>query len=138
MKPVEKLAAVEAELERLTKERENLSQALGDPQLITWTHDGGPVPRRLTAFETATVKRIASLDKKIGPLEDEQEELLSDVVCGLSGIDGEPDDPEVLLRAALVALHRLHKTGAALPESRAVVRALLRYLKSLADEEDDA
>ena len=137
MKPVDRLAAFEAELQKLTKERDGLGQALGDPTLVTWTFDGGPVPRKLTSFEVATVKRIASLDKKIAALDEECEELLSDVVCGLSGIDGEPDDPEVLLRAALVVLSRLHKAGTTLPESRAVMKALLRYLKSLASEEDD-
>lgn len=139
MKSVERLAAFEETLAKLTKERDGLQQALGDPLLVTWIAERGPVPRRLSAFELATVKRIAALEAKIEPLEDECEELLSDVVCALAGIDGEPDDPEVLLRAALVALNLLHKRGGPLPESRAVMRALLRYLKSLAnDEEDDA
>ena len=136
MKPVERLAAAEAELAKLMKERSSLDQALGDPTLVTWTYEGGPVPRRLSTFEVATVKRIASLDKKIEPLEDECEELLSDVVVGLSGIDGEPDDPEVLLRASLVVLNRLQRAGASSPESSAVMRALLRYLKSLARDDD--
>jgi len=134
--PVERLAAFEAELAKLTKERDGLRQALGDPKVVTWIAERGPVPRRLSAFEIATVKRIASLDAKIEPLEDECEELLSDVVCSLAGIDGEPDDPEVLLRASLVAMNLLHKSGTALPESRVVVRMLLRYLKSLAEDEE--
>jgi hypothetical protein len=140
MKPVERLAAFEAELAKLVKERDGLRQALGDPKLITWVAERGPIPRRLSSFEVATVKRLALLESKIEPLEDECEELLADTVCSLSGIDGEPDDPEVLLRASLVALNLLHKSGTALPESRVVVRMLLRYLKSLAEDEefDDA
>jgi hypothetical protein len=137
VKPVERLNAAEAELQKLTKEYDALRSALGDNKLITWVAERGPVPRRLTAFETATVKRIDVLDQKMAVLEDECEELLSDVVCGLSGISGEPDDPEVLLRASLVVLNRLHKNGNTLPESLALMRALLRYLKSLANDEDD-
>jgi hypothetical protein len=136
MKPVERLAAFEAELSKLLKERDGLRQALGDPALVTWVAERGPIPRRLSTFEVATIKRLASLDAKIEPLEDECEELLADTVCALSGIDGEPDDPEVLLRASLVVLNMLHKSGTALPESRIVVRMLLRYLKSLAEDEE--
>jgi len=137
VKPAERLVIAEAELQKLTKERGGLSQALGDPRLVTWTYEGGPVPRRLSSFEIATIKRISSLEAKIEVLEDECDDLLSDIVCGLSGMKGEPDDPEVLLRASLVVLNRLHRAGNTLPESRAVMKALLRYLKSLANDEDD-
>jgi hypothetical protein len=134
MKPVERLAAAEASLAQLVKDRDNLKQALGDPALVTWVYERGPIPRRLTSFEIATVKRLALMEEKIIALEDECEEILSDTICGLSGIDGEPDDPEVLLRASLVVLSRQTKAGTALPETRAVMRGLLRYLKSLADD----
>jgi hypothetical protein len=137
VKPVDRLAIAEAELQKLTKEYDSLRAALGDNKLITWVAERGPVPRRLTAFEMATVKRIDVLDQKMAVLEDECEALLSDVVCGLSGIAGEPDDPEVLLRASLVVLNRLHKKGNTLPESLAVMRALLQYLKSLARDDDE-
>lgn len=136
MTPPERLAAFEAELEKLTKERDGLRQALGDTKLVTWIAERGPVPRRLSSFELATVKRLASMEPKIEALEDECDELLSDVVCWLAGIDGEPDDPEVLLRASLVTLNRLHKAGNSTTESRVMVRALLRYLKSLASDDD--
>lgn len=134
MKPVDRLVEAESELRKLKKERDGLALALGDPKLVSWTHEGGPAPRRLTSFETATAKRIASLDKKIEPLEAECETLLEDVVVGLSGMDAEPDDPEVLLRASLVVLNRLSRAGMSSPESLAVMRMLVRYLKSLADE----
>lgn len=134
--PIDRLAVVEAELSKLKKERDGLRQALGDPRLVTWVAERGPVPRRLSAFEIATVKRLNTLEPKIEALEDEHKELHLDVTCALSGISGEADDPEVLLRAALVALNRLHKAGTSLPESRVVMRVILNYLRSLATDED--
>lgn len=140
MKVAEKLAAVETELAKVQKEYDGLSQALGDPTLTAWVADRGrAAPRKLSAFEIATVKRIASLEPKLDKLEDQREDLFAETICEIAGIPSDSDvgDPEVLLRAALVCLNRMHKTGMSTPESRAVMEALLGYLKSLTMDEDD-
>lgn len=140
MSPAEQLSEKETELAKLQKEYDGFKKALGDPKLTAWVADRGrAAPRSLSAFEVATVKRLASLEPKIDRLAQECEDLFGDVVCEIAGIDGEPDDPELLLRAAMIVLSRLHKTGRSTPESRVVTKALLMYLKSLAndDEEDD-
>jgi len=137
-KVTDRLAAVEAELAKVQGEYDGLSQALGDPTLTAWISEGGrAAPRKLSAFEIATVKRITSLEPKLDKLEDQQEDLRAEVVCELAGIpsDSEVEDPETLLRAALVVLHREHKAGRSNVESRTVMRALIDYLKSLATDD---
>lgn len=140
-KTVDKLAAVEAELAKVQAEYDGLSKALGDPLLTTWVAEGGrAAPRKLSAFEIATVKRITKLEPKLDDLEDRQEDLRAQVICELAGIpaDSEVQDPETLLRAAMIVFHREHKVGRSTPESRTVLRALIDYLRSLsADDEDD-
>lgn len=135
MSAAEELAKVEVELVRLEKERDGLRLALGDPTLVTWTHERGPVPRRLTAFEAATVRRLDSLDSKVYQASLKRDDLFAAVLQEVAGIDGEPDDPELLLRAAMVIIHRLHRlTSMATPESKVVLKALLSYLKSLSED----
>jgi hypothetical protein len=134
-----RLAAVEAELAKVQGEYDGLSKALGDPTLTAWIADRGrAAPRKLSAFEVATVKRIASLEPKLDKLEDQQEDLRAEVVCELAGIPSDSDvqDPETLLRSALVVLHREHKAGRSTVESRTVMRALIDYLRSLAADDD--
>lgn len=134
--PAQRLDAAEAELATRVAEHESLKNGLGDPAIKIWIAERGLVPRSLSAFERATVKRIEALDQQIEELENECDALLSDVVCGLAQRAGEADDPEILLRASLVAIYRLHKAGTALPESRAMTKALVRYLRSLAEDEE--
>lgn len=140
-KTVDQLAAVEAELAKVQGEYDGLSKAFGDPAITSWIADRGrAAPRRLSAFEIATVKRIATLEPKLDDLEDRQEDLRAQVICELAGIpaDSEVQDPETLLRAAMIVFHREHKVGKSTPESRTVLRALIDYLRSLsADDEDD-
>jgi hypothetical protein len=134
-----RLAAVEAELAKVQGEYDGLSKALGDPTLTAWIADRGrAAPRKLSMFEVATVKRIASLEPKLDKLEDQQEDLRAEVVCELAGIPSDSDvqDPETLLRSALVVLHREHKAGRSTVESRTVMRALIDYLRSLAADDD--
>lgn len=132
--PAQRLDAADAELAKLSDEYDKLSKGLGDPKAKLWVAERGLIPRSLSPFELATVKRLDALDHKMEELEAEREALLSDVVCGLARKEGEPDDPEILLRAAVVVIQRLHKAGTALPESRAVGRALVNYLRSLATD----
>lgn len=134
-----RLAEIEGSLQKLQKEYDGLSAALGDPTLTSWASDRGrAAPRKLTAFEAATVKRLDSLEPKLDALEDEQEELRAQLICELAGIptDSAVDDPETLLRASLMIFHRAHKSGQSTVESRTVMRALIAYLKSLADDDD--
>lgn len=137
LSPAQRLDVAQAELAKLTEEFEKLKNGLGDPTIKLWISERGYIPRSLSAFELATVKRLETLDHKIEELENECEALLSDVVCGLAKKEGDADDPEILLRAALVTIHRLHQSGTALPESRAAAKAILRYLRSLANDDDD-
>lgn len=135
-----RLAAVEAELAKVQEEYDGLSKALGDPTLTAWIADRGrAAPRKLSAFEIATVKRITSLEPKLDKLEDRQEDLRAEVICELAGIPSDSDvqDPETLLRAALVVFNRQHKAGMSTMESKTVMRALIDYLKSLAADEGD-
>ena len=135
-----RLAAVEAELAKVQVEYDGLSKALGDPTLTVWIADRGrAAPRKLSAFEIATVKRIASLEPKLDKLEDRQEDLRAEVICELAGIPSDSDvqDPETLLRASLVVFNRQHKAGLSTTESKTVMRALIDYLKSLAMDEDE-
>lgn len=135
-----RLAEIEESLQKLQKEYDGLSTALGDPTLTSWASDRGrAAPRKLTAFEAATVKRLDSLEPKLDALEDEQEELRAQLICELAGIppDSVTDDPETLLRASLVIFHRAHKAGQSTIESRTVMRALIAYLKSLAEDDED-
>lgn len=135
-----RLAEIEESLQKLQKEYDGLSTALGDPTLTSWASDRGrAAPRKLTAFEAATVKRLDSLEPKLDALEDEQEELRAQLICELAGIptDSAVDDPETLLRASLVIFHRAHKGGQSTIESRTVMRALIAYLKSLAEDDED-
>lgn len=135
----ERLAAVEESLQKLQGEYDNLSAALGDPNLTAWVTDRGrTAPRKLTAFEAATVKRLASLEPKLDALEDQQDDLRAQLICELAGIpsDSEVTDPETLLRASLVVFHRAHKAGRSTVESRTVMRALIDYLRSLAEDDD--
>lgn len=134
MSKAEQLAKVDADLADLRKQKKDLQLALGDPLLVTWTHDRGPVPRRLSAFEIATVRRLDLLDKKVYDLELKRDELFGDVIREVAGSKGDPDDPEQLLRAAMVTINRLHRLGMSTPESRVVLQALLLYLKSLAED----
>jgi len=139
-KTVDKLAAVEAELAKVQAEYDGFSKALGDPTLTAWISDRGrAAPRKLSAFEIATVKRIGTLEPKLDKLEDQQEDLRAEVVCELAGIPSDSDvqDPETLLRASLVVLNRAHKAGQSTVESRTVMRALIDYLRSLATDEDE-
>jgi len=135
-----RLVSVEESLSKLQKERDGFAKALGDPNLTTWVADmGRAVPRKLSTFEAATVKRIAALDAELEKLEDRQVELRAQLVCELAGVpsDSETQDPEILLRAALVVLFRWNKAGKSTVLSRTVAHALTRYLKSLADDEDE-
>lgn len=135
-----RLAEIEESFQKLQKEYDGLSAALGDPTLTSWASDRGrAAPRKLTAFEAATVKRLDSLEPKLDALEDEQEELRAQLICELAGIptDSVVDDPETLLRASLVIFHRAHKAGQSTIESRTVMRALIAYLKSLAEDDED-
>lgn len=135
-----RLAEIEENLQKLQKEYDGLSAALGDPALTSWASDRGrAAPRKLTAFEAATVKRLDSLEPKLDAIEDQQEELRAQLVCELAGIpiDSAIDDPETLLRASLVIFHRAHKAGQSSVESRTVMRALIAYLKSLAEDDED-
>jgi cytochrome P450 len=138
-KTADKLTAVEAELAKVQAEYDSLSQALGDPAITTWVSDRGrAAPRRLSMFEAATVKRLSALEPKLDNLEDQREELRAEVICELAGIPSDSDvqDPETLLRASLVVLNRAHKAGKSTIESRTVMRALIGYLKSLAEDDD--
>lgn len=138
-KTADKLTAVEAELAKVQAEYDSLSQALGDPAITTWVSDRGrAAPRRLSMFEAATVKRLSALEPKLDNLEDQREELRAEVICELAGIPSDSDvqDPETLLRASLVVLNRDHKAGKSTVESRTVMRALIGYLKSLAEDDD--
>ncbi len=134
----DELVVAEVELAKLTKEYDGFKAALGDPKLTAWVGDRGrAAPRTLSSFEMATVKRLISLEPKIDKLADQVDDLFGDVIREIAGIDGELDDPELLLRASLVVLNRLHKTGRSTPESAAVMKALVTYLKSLARDDDD-
>lgn len=138
-KTADRLAAVEAEIAKVQSEYDGLSGALGDPAITTWIADmGRAAPRKLSAFEAATVKRIASLEPKLDKLEDQRDDLRAELICELAGIptDSEVQDPETLLRAALVVLNRAHKAGRSTVEERTVMRALIDYLKSLAADDD--
>jgi cytochrome P450 len=135
-----RLAAVEESFQKLQGEYDNLSAAIGDPLLTPWIADRGrAAPRKLTAFEAATVRRLASLEPKLDALEDELDELRARLVCELAGVPSDSDvgDPEILLRAALVVLHREHKAARSTVVSRAVMRALIDYLKSLAEDDEN-
>jgi hypothetical protein len=135
-----RLAAAEADFQKLQKEYDDLSAALGDPEASAWVFDHGRAPpRKLSAFEAATVKRLTAIEPKLGRLEAQRNELRATLVCELAGVpeDSEVDDPEVLLRAALVALYRVHKAGASTIETRTVLMALSGYVKSLANDDDD-
>ena len=99
-KTVDKLAAVEAELAKVQAEYDGFSKALGDPTLTAWISDRGrAAPRKLSAFEIATVKRIGTLEPKLDKLEDQQEDLRAEVVCELAGI---PSDSDVQDRKSVV------------------------------------
>jgi len=133
----ERIADVDAERTKLQKEYDGFLQALGDPTITAWVGDREQrMPRKLTTFEIATIKRIASLEPKLDALDDEYEDLCDDVLMAIAGVPGEPDDPEVLLHASLVTINRAHKAGHATPESKVVLRALLMYLKSLKSNDD--
>lgn len=133
--PSQRFLEADEELRKLTREAETLRSAINDKQLVAWVHERGPVPRKLTTFEAATVKRLVELDDKISDLAESRGELLADAIVGLSGmVDVEPDDPEALLRASLVALNRLYKKGHSSPESMVVMKALASYLKSLSQD----
>ncbi len=136
MSDAEKLAALNEQIAELTTATEKLKKALGDPKISAWIADRGRVaPRALTSFEMATVKRIDANTKQLRKLTADRDRLLEDVVCVVARKRGEGlDDPEVLLRASMLSLNRLHKGGHATPETRAVTQALLRYLKSLDDD----
>jgi hypothetical protein len=139
MTKAERLAEVEAELAKLQKEHDSFSKALSDPKIVAWIADRGrAAPRSLTAFEIATIKRIATLEPKIDDLETQRDELLAEVICGIASVPADSDinDPEILLRASAVSLSRLHKAGHASPESLAILKALVFYLRSLIEDED--
>lgn len=138
-KAADKLVVVEAELAKLQKEVDGFNSVLSDPTIVSWVADRGRVaPRSLTAFEVATIKRIASLEPKIEDLEILRDELLAEAVCGVAGVplDSDINDPEILLRAAAVSINRLHKAGQGSPESHAVLKSLIAYLRSLLEDED--
>lgn len=130
----QRLVKVELELLRLRDEHKALKEAL---PVATRFVDGRVARRQLSAFEQASAKRIAVLAGKIEALEDESDELMEEIVFELARKRGDGiDDPEVLLRAALVTLTRSHKPAQRSPEVRAVIEALLDYLKSLATDEE--
>lgn len=133
MTDAEQLLSEAEELHRLRKEQEALREALGDAALVSWVSGHGPMPQKLTAFQAASVRRLRNLDGRVRELEANQRALTQDVLSSLAGGEGDHEDPEVLLRASLVVLNRLHKLGHSLPESRVVLKALLEYLRSLAD-----
>jgi len=134
----EELIEVEAELAKLQKEYDGFSKAL--PSTISsWVSDRGrTAPRTLTAFEVATVKRMEKLEPKLDDLEAQRDELLAEVVCGIANVPSDSDinDPEILLRASAVSFSRLHKAGQSTPESQAMLKALVFYLRSLIEDED--
>lgn len=139
-----KLALRYAELERsLAAKREEYDgykKALGsDPTLTSWVDGVGRMPKRsLSPFEVATVKRMKKLQPEIEELEDELDDLFTEVVESIANkrSDDGLEDPEVLLRASLVVMNKRFKAGDQSVELRLVMKAVLDYLRSLALDED--
>ena len=132
---------LEEKLKAKRKEYEGFKKALGsDPALTSWIDGAGRMPQRvLSAFETATVKRMSKLLPEIREIEDELETSYVHVVTGLANKESDEgiDDPEVLLRAALVVMNKRFKTGDSSVELKLTMRAILDYLKSLAHDDDE-
>jgi hypothetical protein len=129
----QRLALAEEEVKRAQETLASFKRALGDPKLTAWVADRGRVaPRALSTFEMATVKRIAAIEQEIVKLISRYESILADIVCQVARKQGEGiDDPEVLLRAAMFCLAKANRSGYGTDESKAVVTALMRYVKSL-------
>lgn len=134
----DKLEQVELEIARLRQEFDALSQALGDPNAVSWIDGQGMRPtRRLSAFELATAKRLDALRAQINKLTRAEWFLFEKVLSGIARRPGEgSEDPEVLLAAAMRCLAKAWKAGHRGVEARVVLRALADYLRSLDEDED--
>ncbi|NJN65016.1 MAG: hypothetical protein HC882_09170, partial [Acidobacteria bacterium] len=64
------LADLERDVAKLTVERKTLGAHFRDPSMTSWVANQGRVaPRGLTAFETATARRIRDIDLKLAQLQ---------------------------------------------------------------------
>jgi hypothetical protein len=138
-----KYAETEAALAAKRHEYDGYRKALGsDPLLTSWVDGQGRMPKRsLSPFETATVKRMQKLRPEIEQLEEDLTDLFEDVIEGLANrhTDDGVQDPEILLRAALVVMNKRFKAGDSSIELRLVMKATLDFLRSLAlDDEEEA
>lgn len=133
----EKLVIVEQELARLRAEYEAFRQALRGSDVAAWV-DGleHMPPRPVTQMEAATIRHLKTMEPQIRDLAKAEAFLLVrtlDEVAGKPSIDG-LEDPEALLRAALVCLADAWKAGQRSTENRVLLRAIAAYLKSLDED----
>lgn len=133
----EKLAIIEQEAARVRVEYDSLKNAVG-PKVGAWVDGTARSPaRRLTTFEAAAVKRMYEIKAQLGPLEAAEAFLVARTIGETAGKTGDEDpieDPEALLRAALVVLARAWKAGHRDIEHRVTLKAIAAYLRSLDEE----
>ena len=130
----EKLFIIEQELARVRAEYATLKRALRDPALTSWIDGHGQMPQRsLTTMEVATAKHMTVLRPQIDKLEAAEALLIVRTLDETAGkpSDGGLEDPEALLRAALVCLAHAWKRGYRDIEHRVTLTAIARYLESL-------
>jgi len=133
----EKLAVVENELARVRAEYETFKRAISDPALRAWIDSGDRVaPRAITTMEHATLKHLYSLTPQLRALEAAEAFLIVRTLDETAGkpSDGGLEDPEALLRAALVCLAHAWKSGHRSVEHRVTLQAIARYLQSLDED----
>jgi len=137
MTPAEKLVIVEQEHARLRAEYEAFRQTLRDPAIAPWLDGQEERPlRALTQMEVAAVRHINKLAPQVNKLARAEAFLIVRTLDETAGrpSDGGLEDPEALLRAALVCLARAWKDGQRDVESRVVLKAIAAYLQSLDDD----
>jgi hypothetical protein len=134
----EKLEVVEQEVARFRDEYESLKSAIGDPKVGAWIDGHGRSPaRKLTTFEAAAVKRMFEIKARLPKLRAAEAFLVArtlDETSGKPGAEDPVEDPEALLRAALVVLARAWKAGHRDIEHRVTLKAIAAYLRSLDEE----
>jgi len=139
----DKLAIIEQELARLHDEHETLFDSLIDPAIAMWLAEFPPprtgkkqsAPRVLTAFEMATVLRLDELSPQIRKLEAAAAFLVVRTIDEMGGRASEGlEDPEALLRAALVCMARAWRSGCRDVEHRVTLQAIAAYLRSLDED----